>query len=121
VWRPGAVNRVIRFGPPNMSAASPKREIAAVFERLAADTGDAAWLRAALALTRPKQKGRQSIDDSAALDEMAWLRENGKARSVEQAAGLVAATLTGEHSVTSARDRLARKYRNKISDKIGSN
>jgi hypothetical protein len=27
-----------------MTASSPKREIAAVFERLAADTGDAAWL-----------------------------------------------------------------------------
>jgi hypothetical protein len=104
-----------------MSASSPKREIAAVFERLAADTGDAAWLEAALALNRPKQKGRHSIDDSAALDEMAWLLATGEARSIEQAARLVAATLEGEHSVAAAAERLARKFRNKISNKIGVN
>jgi hypothetical protein len=104
-----------------MSASSPQRDIAAVFERLAADTGDAAWLRAALALKRPKQPGRHSIDDTASLDEMAWLIENHKARSIEQAAGLVAATLPGEQSAAAARERLARKFRNKISNKIGAN
>jgi hypothetical protein len=105
----------------SMSASSPKREIAAVFERVAADTGDAAWSRAALALKQPKQAGRHSIDDTAALDEMAWLLASENARSVEQASVLVAAALQGEHSVRAAAERLARKFRNKISNKIGAN
>ena len=104
-----------------MSASSAKREIAAVLERLAADTGDAAWLRAALAL-RPK-RGRRSIDDNASLDEAEWLMETGKARSFEDAAGIVAATLPGEQSFSAARERLADKLRkrNKISKKIVPN
>lgn len=101
-----------------MSSSSPKREIAAIFERLAADTGDATWSRAAHALTQPKKERRPLIDDDASLNEMAWLLASENARSVEQASGLVAATLEGEHSVRAAAERLARKFRNKISNKI---
>jgi hypothetical protein len=50
---------------------------------------------------------------------MAWLLASNNARSVEQAAGLVVATLQGGHSVRAAAERLARKFRNKISTKIG--
>jgi hypothetical protein len=95
-----------------------KADLAAVFDRYAAETGDVALLRAALALSTPKRNGRHRIDDIASLDEMAWLLASGAARSAEHAAGLVAATLPGEHSVRAATERLARKFRNKISNKI---
>jgi hypothetical protein len=98
------------FGAVSVSASSLKREIAAVFERVAADTGDAAWSRAALALRR-KREGRPSNNDDASLNEMAWLLASKNARSVEHAAWLVAATLQGEHSVRAAAERLARKFR----------
>jgi hypothetical protein len=98
-----------------MSVRSAKCEIATVLERLAADTGDPAWLSAAAALRpRPKKKGRHEIDDTASLDEMLWLLENGKVDSIEQAGNQVAASLPDEQSFASARTRLARKFRQKF-------
>jgi hypothetical protein len=55
--------------------------------------------------------GRRPCDDDASLDQVHWLLKNGQARSIEQAAAMVALTLIGEHSFDAARDRLARKYR----------
>lgn len=95
-----------------MSEASPQHQVAAVLERLAADLGQECWRRAAAELRRPTdqacRRGRRSIDDGDAFEEMRVLIADGL--SVERAAGVVAKARGGQ-SIDSTRDRLARKYR----------
>jgi hypothetical protein len=67
---------------------------------------------------RGNPPGRPTINDNAALAQIDWLLERGDSPSVENAAKRVAATMGSFHSVSSTAARLARKYRNKCSDKI---
>lgn len=88
-----------------------KADLAAVFERYAADTGDADLQRVVAALRRPqpRQRGRRVIDDTAALAEMRVLVDAGNA--VETAAGFVATASGAGQSIEATTRRLARKFR----------
>jgi hypothetical protein len=98
-----------------MSASALKREIAEVFERAAADTGDAAWHRAALALLpKKKNSGRPPTDDSIALAAALRLLGNGTARNSEHAVTLVCAALECDPYGEATHKRLARKLRRAI-------
>jgi hypothetical protein len=55
--------------------------------------------------------GRQTINDDAALAEMARVLDAGEAETVEGAARYAAASLPGCHSLNATTKRLARKYR----------
>jgi hypothetical protein len=87
---------------------SLKADLAAVFDRYAADTDDADLRRAAAAL-RGQRAGRKQIDDDAALDEMLLLVDGGLA--IETAARHVAATISGPIYLEATTRRLARKFR----------
>jgi hypothetical protein len=86
-------------------------EIAAVLDELAEHSGFEACRRAAGALRR-KAWGRPSIDDDAVLEEMVQLIGCGSARTVEDAAGAVAAVYPG-YSFEATKARLAKKFRRK--------
>jgi hypothetical protein len=87
---------------------SLKADLAAVFERYAADADDADLRRAAAAL-RGQHAGRKQVDDSLSLAEVKVLVADGLAE--ETAAHHVAATIsTPKYAAQTAR-RLARKFR----------
>jgi sirohydrochlorin ferrochelatase len=85
-----------------------KADLAAVFERYAADTDDADLRRAAAAL-RGQHAGRKQVDDSLPLAEVKLLVAGGLA--VETAARRVAVTISGPTYSEQTARRLARKYR----------
>jgi hypothetical protein len=87
---------------------SLKAELAAVFERYAADTDDADLRRAAAAL-RGQHAGRKQVDDSLPLAEVKVLVADGLA--VETAARHVAATISSQTYAAQTARRLARKFR----------
>ena len=89
-------------------------EVASILEKLALQSGDRAFSRAAAALVR-LDYGRKPLPDDGALSEMSYLLETGRAKTAEQAAGFVAASMSGQ-SFEATRTRLARKYRRKFSD-----
>jgi hypothetical protein len=58
-----------------------------------------------------RSRGTRPKDDDRALAEAEWRRETGLSPTDYHAATAVAATLTGEHSISAARDRLAKKLK----------
>ena len=87
-------------------------EAAEQLEGWARATGERAFARAASAL-RQQPPGRQAIDDSAALAEVAWLM-SAKALTASRACDLVAGRLVQrgcESTVRSVSERLRAKRR----------
>jgi hypothetical protein len=86
-------------------------EVLAALERAASATRDSRY-RIALGIVRGRHGcGRPACDDTDALARMHALLESTDAKSIEQAARFVARTLSRKHTVASASQRLARKYR----------
>jgi hypothetical protein len=94
---------------------SLKADLAAVFERYAAETGDVALRRVVVELRRPppRKGGRKFIDDDAAIVEMESHIADGM--SIRRAAKYVAVGLTGQ-STESTERRLIEKHRDKHRD-----
>jgi hypothetical protein len=86
---------------------SLKADLAAVFDRYAADTDDADLRRAAAAL-RGQRSGRKQINDGASLAEMLLLV--GEGLPVETAARHVAATVSSPTYAQQTGKRLARNF-----------
>ena len=82
--------------------------VAAELERLAGETGDAAFLRAAQSLFQ-QPPGRPAINDEAALREADFLIESGRARSMRDALMRVARARSMHGNLRSIYDRLRRK------------
>lgn len=95
-------------------AAPPTRtDVAEILERLAKQTGDAAFSRAARALFQETGPGRAAKNDRAALSEIAWLLQNGEARTFNRAAHHVGRSLGIERAkIGSFVERLRRKSKN---------
>jgi hypothetical protein len=94
---------------PAMFAAGDLYGVASLLERVAEAGGDPAFGRAARALLG--HGGRPSLNDDAALAEMARVLDASEANTVEGAAAFVAAKLPGRQSLLATTKRLARKYR----------
>jgi hypothetical protein len=103
-------------------AASLRQAKAAELEALAHRTGDPAFARAARELRAPRsgaagRPGRRAIDDRRALGMVAGFLEQGVAKSLNEAADLVAHLTAQPGSVDATRARLFRKYRSRIKSK----
>lgn len=88
---------------------STPRAVAVELQRLAEETGDAAFLRAARALLQ-ERPGRRPIDDGKALGEVRWLVDTGAAGSLYAACRMVARAMgTPRRRERSVAERLRRK------------
>lgn len=99
--------------PPDPSPAA----VAAALDRLAVQTGDPAYARAAKALLAPVSPGRTPEDDRLPLAEVKDLMARGKAKTKWQACCMVARRLGPiGHDVSTAK-RLQRKLRKIVPQK----
>lgn len=85
--------------------------VAAELDRLAAQTGDACYARAARVLLQATSPGRTSQDDRLPLAEVKDLLARGKAKSEWQACCMVARRLGPLGREVSTAKRLQRKLR----------
>lgn len=92
-------------------------DVAAELERLAAETGDPAYSRAARALFWDTP-GRRPINDAAAIAEAQWLVRTGGTKSLNAALRQIAKTFRTDVPIKSIVERLRRKVA--ISRKISS-
>jgi hypothetical protein len=98
----------------------PAAAIAELLQALAAERDDdPAFARAARTFIADG-RGRPAYNDDSQLSEMAELIELGMARSVEDAARMVAMTMLGQHSVPATTRRLAKKFRRRAERGVGN-
>lgn len=83
-------------------------EVAAELDRLAAQTGDPAYSKAARALLWDVP-GRRPVNDDSAIEEAQWLMQSGAAKSLNAALRQVAKTRNSGASIRSVVERLRRK------------
>jgi hypothetical protein len=88
-----------------------KAELLGRLEALAEASGDPDLLRASRAV-RQYSPGRPAIDDTLALEEVQWLVESGKAKTVNQALTRVAQSIAGYQNIRSVAERLRQKMKN---------
>lgn len=84
-------------------------EVAVLLEKLAADTGDPAFARAARAIFQVSP-GRPAVNDAAAIAEAEEIFESGRARSLNAAFMQVAAAVSPYGNLRSVAERLRRKH-----------
>ena len=90
---------------------APDRAVVAQWlDQYAAATGDRRYRHAASILRAPRA-GRPACPDDAAVTETQWLVDTGRAKKIEGAARMVAASTTDPQSVEAASRRIARKTR----------
>jgi hypothetical protein len=87
-------------------------DLESVLHALARTSGSPQVLRAARTVAKPLG-GRPAVDDTEALAELDWLRRTGNAKSLRQAAWLVARRVASGEPASRVADRLRRKLREK--------
>src|SRR6478672_8150829 len=90
--------------------APDRAAVARWLDQLSASTGERRYRHAANILRAPPA-GRPPCADDAAVIEVRWLVDTGRAKRMEVAARMVATALSDQQSVTATTRRLAGKAR----------